>query len=78
MVSQGSWQAMLLAEARAEATALAEQATRTAREYHETGAEQPYQDELIALTARIKALPAEQAGTVIASLLGMIAWSRTS
>ncbi|WP_136023715.1 hypothetical protein [Microbacterium sp. K27] len=69
---------MLLAEGRAEASALADQATRTAREYRETGAEQPYQDELVALTARIKALPAEQAGTVIASLLGIIAWGRTS
>lgn len=78
MATQGSWQAMLLAEGRAEANALAEQATRTAREYHNTGAEQPYQDELIALTARIKAIPTEQAVVVISSLLGMIAWNRTS
>lgn len=76
MALQGSWEAMLLAEARAEATALADQARRTAQEYHETGAEQPYQDAMVALTARIKALPVEQAGTVIASLLGIIAWNR--
>lgn len=78
MGTQGSWHEMLLAEGRAEATALAEQASRTAAEYRATGAEQPYQDELIALTARIKAVPAEQAGTVIASLLGIIAWGRQS
>lgn len=72
----GSWETMLLAEARSEANALAEQARRTAREYHETGAEGPYQDGLVALTARVKALPTEQAGVVICSLLGIIAWDR--
>lgn len=72
----GSWEAMILTEAREEANALAEQALRTAREYHETGSEQPYQDALIALTARIKAVPVEQAPAVISSLLGIIAWNR--
>ncbi len=76
MAVQGSWQAMLADEAKREAVALADLAQRTTREYHESGAEQPYQDALVALTARIKALPNEHAGVVIASLLGMLAWQR--
>lgn len=70
----GDWYRMVLTEARQEAEGLADQARRTVAEYHANGNTQAYQDGLLALTARIKALPAEQAGMVIADLCGMLAW----
>ncbi|OJU42028.1 MAG: hypothetical protein BGN97_04545 [Microbacterium sp. 69-10] len=65
---------MLLDEARSESEALVEHGKRAVAEYHEHGNSQVYQDALIALTARIRAVPSEQAGLIIADLVGMLAW----
>lgn len=70
----GDWYQMVLNEAKQEAEALADQARRTVAEFHANGNTAAYQDGLLALTARIKALPAELAGMVIADLCGMLAW----
>jgi len=70
----GDWQRMLLAEARSESEALVEHARRAVTEYTEHGGTQVYQDALIALTARIGAVPSAQAGMIIADLVGMLAW----
>lgn len=70
----GEWQRMLLAEAREESEALVAQAARAVSEYRDHGCTQVYQDALLALTARIRAVPRDQAQLVIADLVGMQVW----
>jgi hypothetical protein len=71
----GDWQGMILHEARREADELVEQAERTVREYVEHGLGQAYEDALIALTARIKAMPEGVRLYVLAAVLGDLAWT---
>lgn len=70
----GSWHQMVLDKAKREAEELAEQARRAVAEHRDNGDTQVYQDALIALTARIRALPTALAPYIIADLCGIIAW----
>lgn len=70
----GDWHRMLIDEARREAEALVEQTQRVTAEYREHGNTQTYRDGLRLLTARIGAIPSEQAGLIIADILGIYAW----